>query len=252
MKRTTLQALTAFFAVALLNTAATAAVKVRTDAMSEIETVAVVGYSFYRNVEMEDASPFKLKREFVELTEDDPEYIMMQQADERVLEALQALGTFALMPREEVLANEFYQSETKDPAKKRNLAWYFPKDYREVKLKKKSAIALCEALGVDAVLLIEFKHAGSESTSTTLGVFGKSKSSIALKGEITMFDRTGKEVISGSAKSDSMVRSEGRSWGNQDNGVSFEKEQDAPNMDEFWATLLTGFLQDLDKDLRDD
>jgi hypothetical protein len=249
MKPVTLRVLAAIFAVTLLNSVATAAVKVRTEAMSEIETVAVVGYSFNRIVEMEDASPFKLKREFVELTEDDPEYHMMQEADERVLEALQALGTFTLMPREEVLANEFYQSETKDPAKKRNLSWYFPKGYREVKLKKKSAVALCEALGVDAVVLIEFKHAGSESSSTTLGVFGKSKSSIALKGEITMFDRTGTEVISGSAKSDSMVRSESKSWGDADNGVSFEKEQDGPNMDEFWSTLLVGFLQDLDNDL---
>ena len=55
MKPVTLRVLAAIFAVTLLNSAATAAVKVRTEAMSEIETVAVVGYSFNRIVEM-DAS----------------------------------------------------------------------------------------------------------------------------------------------------------------------------------------------------
>jgi hypothetical protein len=248
INRVLLQVLAVFLAVTALNSAAVAAVKVHGD-VSQIQTVAVVGYSFYRDVEMEVGTPFKPKAGFVELTEEDPEYLMMQEADERVLEALQALGTFSVMPREEVLANEFYQSSTKDPSKKFNLAWYFPKDYREVKLKKKSAKAFCEALGVDAVVLIEFKHALSESSSTTLGVFGKSKKSIALKGEITMFDRDGTEIISGSAKSDSMVRSTSQSWGDQDDGVSFEKEQDAANMDQFWSTLLTGYLEDLQQDL---
>ena len=235
-------------AVITLSSTAVAGVKVSGD-VSQIQTVAVVGYSFYRDVQMEEGSLFNPKAGFVELTEEDPEYLMMQEADEHVLEALQTLGTFSVIPREDVLANELYQSSTKDPAKKRNLAWYFPKDYREIKLKKKSAMALCEALGVDAVVLIQFKHALSESTSTTLGVFGKSKKSIALKGEITMFDKAGKEIISGSAKSDYMVRSTGQSWGPQDEGVSFEKEQDAANMDQFWPTLLSGFLEDLHKDL---
>lgn len=248
MHKLLLPVLAGIFAVTLLSTNASAAVKVEGD-LSQIQTVAVVGYSFYRQVQMEEASPFKLKPEFVELAEDDPEYLMMQVADERVLEALQALGTFSVIPREEVLANEFYQSSTKDPSKKLNLAWYFPKDYREVKLKKKSAAALCEALGVDAVLLIEFKHALSEQSSSTLGVFGKKKSFIALKGEITMFDRTGKEVIAGSAKSESMVRSTSQSWGNQDDGVSFEKGREAADMDTFWSALLSDFLEELNKDL---
>jgi hypothetical protein len=246
--RVLLQVLAIFLAVTALNSAAVAGIKVHGD-VSQIKTVAVVGYSFYRDVEMEVGSPFKPKAGFVELTEEDPEYLMMQEADERVLEVLQALGTFSVMPREDVLANELYQSSTKDPSKKFNLAWYFPKDYREIKLKKKNAKALCEALGVDAVVMIEFKHAMSESSSSTLGVFGKSKKSIALKGEITMFDRQGTEIISGSAKSDSMVRSTSQSWGDQDDGVSFEKEQDAANMDQFWSALLTGYLEDLQKDL---
>ena len=243
------QILAGVFAVTMLSTNAGAAVKVQGD-LSQLKTVAVVGYSFYRDVQMEKANPFKLKPESAELAEDDPEYLMMQVADERVLEAVQALGTFSVIPREEVLANEFYQSSTKDPSKKLNLAWYFPKDYREVKLKKKTAQALCEALGVDAVLLIEFKHALSEQSSSTLGVFGKKKSSTALKGEITMFDRSGKELIAGNARSEYMVRSTSQSWGNQDNGVSFEKDREAADMDTFWSALLSGFLQELDKDLR--
>lgn len=243
-----MQFLLVVLAVTAFNHAAVAGVKVQGD-LSQIQTVAVVGYSFYRDVQMEVGNPFKPKAGFVELTEEDPEYLMMQEADERVLEALQALGTFSVMPREDVLANDYYQSSTKDPSKKRNLSWYFPKDYREVKLKKGGAKALCEALGVDAIVLIEFKHALSESTQSTLGVFGKSKKSIALKGEITMIDRAGTEIISGSAKSESMVRSTGQSWGNQEDGVSFEKERDAANIDQFWSALLTGYLDDLKKDL---
>lgn len=251
MRKLFLQVLAGTLAVTSLSTTSGAAVKVRDD-LSQIGTVAVVGYSFYRDVQMEKASPFKLKREFVQLTEDDPEYSMMQVADERVLAAMQELGSFSVVPREEVLGNEFYQSSTNDPTKKRNLAWYFPKGYREVKLKKKSAAELCEALGVDAVVLIEFKHALSESSSTTLSVFGKTKSSIALKGEITMFDKTGNEIIAGSAKSDSMVRSTSKSLGNENESGSIGKEQDAANMDTFWSDLLSGFLVELDKDFMQD
>lgn len=249
MNKVILQFLAGVLAVTSLSSIADAAVKVRGD-LSQVQTVAVVGYSFYRDVQMEEASPFKLKPEFVELTEDDPEYTMMQVADDRVLEIVRSLGAFRVLPREEVLANEYYQSLSKDPSKKINLSWYFPKDYREIKLKKNSAAALCEALGVDAVMLIQFKHAISETSSSTLGVFGKKKKSLALKGEITMFDKTGSEIISGSAKSESMVRSTSKSWGNEDDGVSFEKEQDGSDMDTFWDTLLSGFLADLEKDIK--
>ena len=41
---------------------------------------------------MEEGSLFNPKAGFVELTEEDPEYLMMQEADEHVLEALQTLG----------------------------------------------------------------------------------------------------------------------------------------------------------------
>jgi hypothetical protein len=128
MKKSLQQVLAGIFALTLLSTAANAGVKFRADEVAQIETVAVVGYSFWRDVEFEDASPFKMKQEVIELT------------------------------GEEVLANELYQSETKDPESKLALNWYFPKGYQVIKLKKKNAVALCEALGVDAVVLIEFKH----------------------------------------------------------------------------------------------
>jgi hypothetical protein len=65
---------------------------------------------------------------------------------------------------------------------------------------------------------------------------------VALKGEIMMFDRTGKELISGSAKSQALPRNTTQGWGDQDNGVSIEKHQEVANMDEFWSALLDGFL----------
>ena len=249
MKKSLQQVLAGVFAVALLSTAANAGVKVHADELAQIETVAVVGYSFWRDVEFEEASPFKMKQEVIELQDTDAEYIMMQEADDRVLEVLQALGTFTVIPREEVLANELYLSETKDPESKLALNWYFPKGYRVIKLKKKNAVALCEALGVDAVMLIEFKHGGGTKGSSWGGVYSKEKTVIALDGEITMFDRNGKELISGTAKSETLEKGSTRGWGDQDNGVSVEVEAGSANPDEFYPGLLSGFLADLNKDL---
>lgn len=248
MNRLLLQVLISFFAVTLLGANSYGAVKVSGD-LGHVKTVAVIGYSFYRDVQFESEKPWS-KPEIPELTEDDPEYALMQVADERVLELLQTLGTFTVVPREEVLANEYYIDETKDPSKKFNLAWYFPKGYREVKVKKKSAIAFCEELGVDAVLLIDFKHAMKGKSSSTFGVYSKETTFIALQGEITMFDSTGKELISGSAKSESLPRRMTQGWGDQDDGISFEKEQDVADEEGLWPTLLAGFLGELEKDLQ--
>jgi len=249
MKKLSQQVLAGVFALTLLSTAANAGVKVRADELAKIETVAVVGYSFFRDVQFEDASVFKMKQEAIELKDTDAEYIMMQEADDRVLEALQGLGSFSVIPREDVLANEVYQSETKDPESKLAMNWYFPKGYQVIKLKKKNAVALCEALGVDAVLLIEFKHAGGSTGSNWGGIYNKTKTKFALDGEITMFDRNGKELISGSAKSESMERDSTRGWGNQDYGISVEVEAGSAKPDEFYPGLLNGFMADLNKDL---
>jgi hypothetical protein len=174
---------------------------------------------------------------------------MMQEADERVMEMLQGLGEFEIIPREDVLANELYQSGTKDPESKMALNWYFPKGYQVIKLKKKNAVALCEELGVDAVVLIEFKHAGGTSGSSFGGVYNKSKTEIALQGEITMFNSSGKEVISGATKSEKLLRGTSQGWGDQDNGISINTEQDAPNIDEFYHSLLDSYLISLSNSL---
>ena len=249
MKNLLQQVLAGIFAITLLATTANAGLKVRAAEMAEIETVAVVGYSFWRDVQMEKASITKFKQEVVELKDTDPEYLMMQEADERVMEMLQGLGAFDVIPREQVLSNELYQSETKDPESKLALNWYFPKDYQVIKLKKKNAVALCEALGVDAVVLIEFKHAGGTKGTGIGGIYNKTKTEIALQGEITMFDSNGKEVISGATKSEKLLRGTSQGWGDQDNGISVNTEQDAPNIDQFYSGLLNSYLVELDKSL---
>jgi len=253
MNKVLLQVLTGFFALTLLSTTATAAVKVRGD-MSHIQSVAVVGYSFLRDVQLEEASITKFKREVIQLTEEDSEYIMMQEADDRVMEALQTLGPFTVMPREEVLANEFYQSATKDPAKKWNLAWNFPKGYREIKLKKKSAIALSEALGVDAVILIHFNSSGSTKGSSWGGVYNTSTKILALKGEVSMFDSTGKELISGKIKSEELEGATTRSWGSASSGgmsegTGFEIEGEAPDIGNVYDMILESYMERLLIDL---
>ena len=185
---------------------------------------------------------------------------MMQKADDRVMAALQTLGPFTVMPREEVLANEFYQSETKDPAKKLLANWYFPKGYREVKLKKKSAIALAEALGVDAVILIELDsrgHTEGKNWGDPLGVgygdvYGKHTEIIQLKGEITMFDSSGKELISGKTKSKKLEGATTQSWGSAASGgegIGYEIQHEAPKLGNVYQKTLDSFMERLKRQL---
>ena len=259
VNRVLLQVLVGVFAFTSLCMSSHATVKVHGD-LGHIKTVAVVGYSFYRDVQIEEPSLTKFKREVIPLTKGGPEYNMMQVADDRVMSALQTLGPFTVMPREEVLANEFYQSETKDPAKKLMLNWYFPKGYREVKLKKKSAIALAEALGVDAVILIELDSTGhterkSYGDPLDVGygdVYATSTKIIQLKGEITMFDSSGKELISGKTKSDKLDGATTQSWGSAASGGEgggYEREREAPKHGNVYQKILDSFMERLNRQL---
>jgi hypothetical protein len=231
---------------------ASARVKVDNAALSNIESVALVGYSFYRVVEMESASPFKLKPQFVELTPEDPEYLMMQEADNRVVALLQGLQPLTLSPQKEVFENEEYQSLSKDPAKRINLSWYFPEDFQDLKRNKSNAAKLAEALNVDAVLWVQFTHKESESSTTTLGAFGKNKKFIRLKGEISLFDRAGNKVISGSLKSEKIMKSSRRAIGAVGEYASGIEIQTAKNIiadDDLWFPLLESYLAALEKEL---
>jgi hypothetical protein len=249
MKSTNLRALVGAFAFLLLNSVAIAAVKVDSAEVAKLEKIALVGYSFYREVQHEEASLFTMNPKEIELTPEDPEFIMMQAADDRVLELLQKGGTFVVIPQEEVFANALYQSSTKDPESKLVANWYFPDQFRVIKLKKKDAMALCEALGVDAVVEINFKHAGGTSGSSTMGMFSKSKTSYALAGEITMIDKNGKTMISGSAKSDKSVKRSGRSFGNEDSGIAIDGGGTEADAGEFYSGLLNSYMEELSKEL---
>lgn len=250
MKKLVARLATLLSAILIVTAGATARIKVDKVGLADVQTVALVGYSFLRVLEMEDASPFKLKREFKELKPEDAEYVMMQNADDGVLEVLQNGGTFTVLPYSEVFESELYQSSTKDPAKKLSLNWYYPDQFRVIKLKKANAIALCEELGVDAVVQIHFKHAVSESSSKTLGILGKTKKFIALKGTVTVIDKSGKTLISGNIKSTKKMKSKKRSFGNQsDNGVQIETSNEDVDEKKFFDGLLASYLERLDEGL---
>jgi hypothetical protein len=249
MKSIVLRLMFGAFAISLLNSVAIAGVKVSSAEVAQLDKVALVGYSFYREVQHEEASLFTMTPKEIELTPEDPEFIMMQAADDRVLELLKKGGAFVVIPQEEVFANALYQSSTKDPESKLIANWYFPDQFRVIKLKKKDAMALCEALGVDAVVQIDFKHAGGTSGSSTMGVFSKSKTSYALKGEITMIDKTGKTLISGEVKSDKSVKRTGRSFGNEDSGISIDGGGTETDAGEFYSGLLNSYIEELNKEL---
>ena len=142
----------------LLSSNAFARLKVNDSEIGKLTNVAVVGYSFLRDESalFEKANILKLKREIRVLETHDPEYVVMHSAVDQIMEAFARNGAFSVIPRSAVFENPLYQSSTKDPAKKLMINWYFPYEYRSIKLKKGNAIALCEALGVDAVVQIEF------------------------------------------------------------------------------------------------
>jgi hypothetical protein len=241
-------------AILFLTPGVAAKMKVDDAGISKIESIALVGYSFYRVVEMEPASPFKLKRGFVELTSDDPEFLMMQAASGRVIEVLQKTIDFDLAQQEDVFGNEQYQSLSKDPTKRMNLAWYFPGDFRDLKRSKANASKLAEALGVDAVLWVQFTHKESESTMTTLGAFGKKKKFIRLKGEVTLFDRSGNKLISGSVKSREILKSTRRAIGavgEYASGIEIQTQKSVIAADDLWFPLLEDYLAKLEAGLVD-
>ena len=239
-------------AILMLTPGAAAKMKVDDTGIATIETVALVGYSFYRSVEMEPASPFKLKREFVELTSEDPEYLMMQEAGGRVIEALQKTKAFEVTAQGDVFASAEYQSLSKDPTKRKNLAWYFPGDFQDLKSNKSNASKLAEALGVDAVLWVQFTHKESESTMTTLGAFGKKKKFVKLKGEVTLFDRSGNKLISGSVKSKKILKSTRRAIGavgDYASGIEIQTQKKVIAADDLWFPLLEDYLVKLEAGL---
>jgi hypothetical protein len=243
LTRTTLPLL----AILLISPSTFARLKIDTSKLNQIESVALVGYSFFRDVEMEPPSLSNLKPKAVQLSPYDPEYKMMQEAAERIVEKLQKVQPFELVSKETVFANEQYQSLSKDPKKRWALNWYFPGEYRDMKKDKKNAVALAEALDVDAVLWIHVKHGRSSKSS---GGFGKSKKNnfINLKGELTLFDRAGKQLISGSVKSKKLLKSSSQSFGAGD-GVEIELADGSTRADELWFPLLESYLANLEMEL---
>ena len=169
--------LTGISVVVLLSNNAFAGLKVDDAKVSELGKIAVVGYSFFRSSDaiFEKSSPFAFKKKVRVLAPEDPEFLVMQHAGNRTLDEIVKGGTFTVLPQSEVFASEQYQASTTDPTKKKALNWYFPEEYRVIKLKKANAVALCEALGVDAVVQMHFAYSGRESSQGTAGIsWGKS------------------------------------------------------------------------------
>jgi hypothetical protein len=111
--------------LAITPLAASAGVKFNMGEVAKIGSVALVGYSFYRTVEFEESSPFAMQKRIKELKPADPEFIMIEEADDRVMQLLQKAGVFSILPQEDVFANASYQSSTKDPKSKLVANWYF-------------------------------------------------------------------------------------------------------------------------------
>jgi len=160
-------------------------------AIAKLEKVAVVSVSFKRFNDPKN-----------ELQPGGPEYVMMHGAGDDVLDIIASAATFEVMRPQDVVGNPKYASLTDDSGKIHSYNYYYPHGYRRIKLEKskKEAMALCAALGVDAVVQVYFSEYGQSSSSDS--VFGPSKTndSSVLTGEITMIDKNGKTLISGKTK----------------------------------------------------
>jgi hypothetical protein len=178
-------------ALLMFSGAAEAKYKIDKAAIAKLEKVAIVSMSFRRFNDPKN-----------ELHWDDPEYIMMHGAGNDIMEIISAGGSFEVMAPEEVVANEKYESLTDKSGKMHSYNNYYPHGYRRIKLakSKKEAMALCETLGVDAVVQVYFSGYGKSSGSGGL-LGGTQHESEVLTGEITMIDKNGKVLISGKSKS---------------------------------------------------
>jgi hypothetical protein len=237
--------------ILVLSSNAFAGLKVDDGKVAELEKIAVVGYSFFRWSDsiFEPASPFSFKKKLRELPADDPEFLVMRHAGDRTLDAIAKGGSFTVLPQSEVFASEQYQASTTDPEKKKALNWYFPEEYRVIKLKKADAKALCEALGVDAVVQMHFSYSGRGSSQGTAGI-SWGKSYVVMKGEITMIDSNGNTLVSGNIKSDKVQESSGLELGDSESSsgsVGIGTSETGASV--LYPSLLTSFLDKLAKEL---
>jgi hypothetical protein len=220
-------------ALLMFGGAAEAKYKIDKAAIAKLEKVAIVSMSFKRFNDPKN-----------ELQWDDPEYVMMHGAGDDILEIISAGGSFEVMAPEDVVANEKYESLTDDYGKIHSYNNYYPHGYRRIKLakSKKEAIALCAALGVDAVVQVYFSEYGKSTSSGS--VFGPSKTnnSSVLTGEVTMMDKNGKILISGKSKAGAV--STGSSIGK---GSISIKTSERPT--DFHTRRLDSFLGHLRQDL---
>jgi hypothetical protein len=214
--------------VSMLSLDARAGFDVDWPEIAMLSKVAVVSVSFRRDNSQE-------------LTPDDPEYIMMQEAGDRVLGIIAKGAAFSIVPPEDVVANPEYVKRTSELSRFEKWNLYFPQGYRKIKLIKSrdDAMALCEALGVDAVVQVYFS--GYEKSS---GMMFKTNKSQVMTGEVTMIDGNGKVLISGKAKSDPEGTS--TSWGNG----SFEVEVPSDGSANMHQSMLASYLVALQKEMK--
>jgi hypothetical protein len=210
----------------LIATSAQAKFKTDEKAIAELGKVAVISVSFKRN-------------NTIELPASHPEYVMMDTAEARVMEIISQAGTFELTDASEVVEHPQYASLTEDSGKFHSYNYYYTHGYRKIKLSKakKEAVALCEALGVDAVVQLYFSGYGKSS-----GGMMTQNNSVVMTGEVTMVDKNGKTLISGKAKSS--PQHSGTTWSKGSVEIS-----DPNKPSGFYERMFASFLGHLRQDL---
>ena len=105
------------------------------------------------------------------------------------------------------------------------------------------AVALCEALGVDAVMQINISGYSQSSGSGNIFTGSKTNTAMVQTGEVTMIDKSGKVLISGKAKSGPVHESSSRTIG------SIEIDTGGGKPTGLHANLMYSYLGHLRQDL---
>ncbi len=228
-------------AMLLVCGAAHGELKIDREGLQATSTVAVVGYSFARDeISMygPNASDQK-RRKPIKLTADDHEHIVMHAALNNVLDVFKAQYDIEFIAGRNVVSNSYYKSISKNPSKKASRGMVYPLGYRDLSLKKDRAMQLCEELGVDAVLDIEFTYEPVVNAVQvdSFNIFETLDRVLMLKSELRLIDRNGKVLLSGVTRSEPFSTSDGL--------VTSE-----PPVRSYYPSLLVSYLNALKQDLR--
>ena len=175
------------------------------DLLSQIDTVAVVTIDYDRNAQTSGGGLGALKSLGKMIGMDDPvgeeEQVFYNNFTADVMKVITDYSSFDVKEIGEYFKNPTYLTLSKEPKKNP----YTPEGYRKIKFNDETPYTeLCDALNVDAIIVINFTYAKSEQK-----VMMVTKTLQTLWGTMKMVNKSGEQVLKAKIKSDSVEFSSG-------------------------------------------